>query len=229
GVKTQLRFGKLYVTAVASTQRGKSEAIEINTGVDGGQGREFELKASDYDENRHFFLGHFFRENYERWLTAIPQPNSGVYVQRVEVYLANRQSNTQTLRNVAGFMDLGEGQVIYNPNISGNSTAQGANTNNANNLYAALRGNPAFRNVDQINQPLNSQFGMVRGTDYEVNNSARKLDETAYTRNREMGFITLTRPLQNDEALFVSYENTYRGQTFEVGELTGTQNTPAVL
>lgn len=228
GVKTQLRFGKLYVTAVASTQRGKNESIEISTGIDGGQGREFEFRASDYDENRHFFLGHFFRENYENWLRAIPQINSGVYIQRVEVYVMNLQNNTQTLRNIAGFMDLGEGEVIYNPNISANNIAQGANSNNANNLYAALRGNPAFRDANQINQALNSQFGMVKGTDFEIVNTARKLDESEYSINKELGLITLTRKLQNDEVLAVSYEYTYRGQTYQVGELTGDyQDVPA--
>ena len=74
GVKTQLRFGKLDITAVASTQRGKSDEIEINGGADGGQGREFEIRASDYEENRHYFLGHFVRKNYEGWLRGIP-PN----------------------------------------------------------------------------------------------------------------------------------------------------------
>ncbi|MCK5103874.1 MAG: cell surface protein SprA, partial [Cyclobacteriaceae bacterium] len=94
GVKTQLRFGKLDITAVASTQRGKSDEIEINGGSDGGQGREFEIRASDYEENRHYFLGHFFRKNYETWLRGIPQIISGLNITRVEVYVINRQNNT---------------------------------------------------------------------------------------------------------------------------------------
>ena len=57
GIKSQLQFGKLFVTGVASTQRGKHDEVSIEGG--GVQGREFEIKASDYDENRHFFLGHF--------------------------------------------------------------------------------------------------------------------------------------------------------------------------
>ena len=52
GIKTQLQFGKLYVTSVLSRQQGQSEVLTIESGF---QGREFEVRASDYDENRHFF------------------------------------------------------------------------------------------------------------------------------------------------------------------------------
>ncbi|MEM8566687.1 MAG: cell surface protein SprA, partial [Bacteroidota bacterium] len=106
GVKAQLQFGDLFVTTVASTQRGKSETIEIEGG--GGQGREFEILASNYDENRHFFLGHFFRENYERWVAGVPLISSGVNVTNVEVYVVNRNNDTETLRDVVGLMDLAE-------------------------------------------------------------------------------------------------------------------------
>ncbi|MCR9084117.1 MAG: cell surface protein SprA, partial [Cyclobacteriaceae bacterium] len=112
GVKTQMQFGKLNVTAVASTQRGRRDNLTIDAN---GQGRTFEIQGSEYDENRHFFLGHFFRENYERWLRGLPQVLSGVNVTRVEVYIMNRAANTETLRNFAAFMDLGEGRELLNP------------------------------------------------------------------------------------------------------------------
>src|SRR5688500_11498573 len=112
GIKAQLQFGKLNVTAIASTQRGKVESIDI-PGGGSGQGRPFEIVASNYDENRHFFLGHFFRNNYRKWISNLPQIISGVNVTRVEVYVLNRNSETQTLRNVIGLMDLGEGQRIH--------------------------------------------------------------------------------------------------------------------
>ena len=73
----------------------------------GGQGRPFEIIASNYDENRHFFLGHFFRDHYSQWIANPPQIISGVNITRVEVYILNRNNDTQTLRNVVGLMDLG--------------------------------------------------------------------------------------------------------------------------
>ncbi len=218
GVKTQLRFGKMYVTAVASTQRGKSESIQINGGSDGGQGREFEIRASDYDENRHFFLGHFFRDNYESWLKFMPQVTSRVNINRIEVYIINRQNNTQTLRNVAAFMDLGEGKVIYNNEqvTSNTGNQQAPNANNANTLYQQLSNDPSLRTVDN----LNSIVGLTKGTDFELVTTARKLDLTEYNFNTELGLISLNRKLQNDEMLAVAYEYTYQGQKFKVGELT---------
>ncbi len=221
GVKTQLQFGKLYVTALASTERGKTDEIEINGGVDGGQGREFEIRASDYEENRHFFLGHFFRKNYENWLRGIPQIISGVNVTRVEVYVINRQNNTETLRNFAAFMDLGEGETIYqkdNPLVAPGKG--GPNANDANSLYKNLTSTSGTRDVDQVTNILESNFNFAKATDYEIITAARKLDEREYTINRQLGYISLLRKLQSDEVLAVAYEYTYNGHSYKVGELT---------
>ena len=221
GVKTQLRFGKLDITAVASTQRGKSDEIEINGGSDGGQGREFEIRASDYEENRHYFLGHFFRKNYETWLRGIPQIISGLNITRVEVYVINRQNNTQTLRNFLAFMDLGEGEVVYqkdNPKVG--PGRGGANRNDANNLYAEISSDPNLRNIDNAADILESEYNFDKATDYESITAARKLDEREYTLNRQLGHLSLLRRLQSDEVLAIAYEYTFNGQVYKVGELT---------
>jgi len=221
GVKTMLRFGKLDVTAVASTQRGKVDELEINGGSDGGQGREFEIRASEYEERRHYFLGHFFRQNYEQWLRAIPQIISGVNITRVEAYVINRQNNTERLRNFLAFMDLGEGDVIFqegNPNVG--AGRGGANRNEANDLYASITSTPGLRDIDQAADILNSQYNFTKATDYESVTAARKLDEREFTINRQLGTLTLLRKLQNDEVLAIAYEYTYNGQVYKVGELT---------
>jgi cell surface protein SprA len=221
GVKGQFRFGRLYVTAVASTQRGRSDEIDISGGANGGQGRQIEIRGSDYEENRHFFLGHFFRDNYESWLRALPQILSGLNITRVEVYVINRQNNTETLRNFGAFMDLGEGTVIYRPESPAVGPGLGGpNRNEANLLYASLTSTPGIRNVDEIANILESNFGFFKATDYEVVTAARKLDEREYIVNPQLGYISLMRRLQNDEVLAVAYEYTYNGQSFKVGELT---------
>ncbi len=221
GLKTQLQFGRLSVIALASTQRGKIEEMTVNTGGVSGAGRKFELRASDYEENRHFFLGHFFRDNFEKWLRGIPQVISGVKVTRVEVYVINRQNNTRTLRNFAAFMDLGEGSVIYqdtNPKVApGNG---GPNDNSANKLYAELNNTPGTRDVDQITNILESDFQFTKGTDYEIITAARKLGQDEFTVNTQLGYISILRKLQSDEALAVAYEYTYNGHPYKVGELT---------
>ncbi|MDX5477373.1 MAG: cell surface protein SprA, partial [Cyclobacteriaceae bacterium] len=219
GVKTQMQFGNLFVTSVASTQRGRRDELIIEAG---GQGRQFEIQGSNYDENRHFFLGHFFRENYERWLRGIPQILSGVNVTRVEVYIMNRANNTETLRNFVAFMDMGEGSRIFkpnNPNIGTGNPAAPA-SNNANLLFGNLTSNPSFRPFDTGSSAIESSLQITRGIDFEQVSGARKLAPTEFFFNRELGFISLTRRLQNDEVLAVSYEYTYNGQVFKVGELS---------
>ncbi|WP_194974960.1 T9SS outer membrane translocon Sov/SprA [Aquiflexum lacus] len=219
GVKTQMQFGKLFVTGVASTQRGRRDELVIEGG---GQGRQFEIQGSAYDENRHFFLGHFFRENYERWLRGLPQILSGVNITRVEVYIMNRAQNTETLRNFTAFMDLGEGSRLFkpeNPNIGpGNPGAPASN--GANLLFNNLNSNPAFRPFDTGSGAIESTLDLVRGSDFEQVNGARKLAPTEYIFNRELGYVSLSRRLQNDEVLAVSYEYTFNGQVYKVGELS---------
>ncbi len=219
GVKTQLQFGNLFVTAVASTQRGRRDELVIEAG---GQGRQFEIQGSNYDENRHFFLGHFFRQNYERWLRGLPQILSGVNVTRVEVYIMNRAQNTETLRNFLGFMDLGEGERIFRPDnpAIGPGTPGAPTHNGANLLFANLTSNPAFRAFDTGPGAIEGSLNLTKGSDFEQVNGARKLAPTEYIFHRELGYVSLTRRLQNDEVLAVSYEYTFNGQVFKVGELS---------
>ncbi len=218
GVKAQMQFGKLFVTTIASTQRGKVASIEI-PGGNSGQGRPFELVASGYDENRHFFLGHFFRDNFQGWLANPPQIYSGINITRIEVYILNRNNDTRTLRNVVGLMDLAEPKRIYNASVT-SSGANLPNTNEANNLFADVRN--FDRNANEINTLLDSYFAGEgnNGTDYEKITGARILSPTEYTFHKQLGYITLTRKLQNDEAIAVAYEYTYNGRSYKVGELS---------
>lgn len=219
GFKTQMQFGRLYVTALAASQRGSTESIEVEGGV---QRNEFDIRVSDYDENRHFFLTHFFRDNYENWLRSIPSVISGLQISRVEVYVLNRNNNTETLRNFAAFMDLGEGQVIFqddNPFI-GPGTPGAPADNESNRLFESITGDDRLRSPDQVSSVLESDYGLERSQDFEKVTGARKLAPSEYYFNRELGFISLSRQLQNDEVLGVSFEYNYQGRNYKVGELS---------
>jgi cell surface protein SprA len=221
GVKTQMQFGKLFFTGVAATLRGSIESIEI---MGGAQGAQFELRASDYDENRHFFLGHFFEKNFstDKWLRALPQVVSGVNLTRIEVYIINRQNNTQNIRNVVGFMDLGEGEIIYrnqNPRI-GPGAGDVPTGNQANKLFSELITEPAIRQADLASEQIQRLFNLEKGIDYENVNGARRLSPEEFFFNPQLGFVSLFRRLQNDEMLAVAYEYTYQGVTYKVGELS---------
>ena len=219
GAKTQLQFGKLFVTGVASTQRGKHDEVSIEGG--GVQVRDFEIRASDYDENRHFFLGHFFRDKYEQWLKFIPQITSGVKVTRVEVYVVNRNNDTQLQRNITAFMDLAEGRVIYQQFDGEAIPGLGdvPNQNDANQLYNSLTG--INRDVNQIDGILETfPYNMVKATHYDKINNARKLEDREYSFHEQLGYISLNSPLRSDEVLAVAYEYSFNGINYKVGELT---------
>ena len=217
GLKTELQFGKLFITGILSRQQGKSESVKIENGA---EGRNFEILSSNYDENRHFFLGHFFRDNYENWLSSLPQVISGLNISRVEVYILNRNNNTETLRNFLALMDLGEGSKIHKPSNSniGNGV-EGPNDNTANKLFASLIDQPNLRNIESVNEIMKNDFSLVNSIDFEKVTSARKLSDTEYKVNGTLGYISLLRKLQNDEVLAVSYEYTYNGKRYQVGEL----------
>lgn len=218
GVKAQMQFGKLNVTTVASTFRGEVSTVSVD-GDDDGQGRSFEIIASNYDENRHFFLGHFFRTHFRSWIANPPNIISGVNITRVEVYVINATSDTETTRNVVSLMDLGEGSVIYNGAV--NSTNSSSPTDNdANDLYDYVTS--LDRSPDKINSTLENYFegSSNNGLVFEKISSARKLASTEYTYHSTLGYISLSVALDDDEALAVSYEYTYNGKAYQVGELS---------
>jgi cell surface protein SprA len=221
GIKAQLQFGKLNVTTIATTQRGKTSSLDLGGGGPGGtgQGTPFQIIASQYDENRHFFLSHFFRDNYTKWVATTPQIHSGVYITRVEVYVLNRANETSTLRSVVAFMDLGENAPhIYSDKVA--ELVKGASDNKNNSLGGHIASLQSA-NIDNITGLLeNGAIPLRNGVDFEKITSARRLNETEFTFHRQLGYITLSRKLQNDEVLAVSYEYTYRGVPYKVGELS---------
>ncbi|AQG82210.1 cell surface protein SprA [Spirosoma montaniterrae] len=222
GIKTQLRFGRLNATVVGSQQRSRKSEIVLRGGT---SNRPFEIRADQYDENRHFFLSQFFRATYESSLKTLPQVTSGVNVTRVEVYVTNRTNTTETLRNVVGFQDLAEGNPYSqnNPNLppfSRNNRTPASNE--ANGLFSRLTSNATdpFRQVDQTNEALTTRFQLQKGTDYDLLRGAKRLTDREFKLQPELGYISLVTPLRNDEILAVAYEYTYQGRRYKVGELT---------
>ena len=218
GLKTDLQFGRLKATIVASQQKSSKERIVLRGGA---QGREFELRADTYDENRNFFLSQYFRNIYERSLTTTPTITSGVTVTRMEVYVTNRTTTTESLRNIVGFTDLGEPAPYKDANTNLqpiNRTSPAANA--ANGLFANLQTNTAFRQVDNTNAAVTA-LGLAKTTDYELLRGAKKLvAERDYIFHPQLGYISLTNTLRNDEVLAVAYEYTLNGRSYKVGELT---------
>ena len=220
GVKTTMQFGKLTATALISQQQSESKTVNASGGA---QTTPFEIRADAYDENRHFFLAHFFRDNYDKFASKLPYVSSGVSINRIEVWITNKQGNYEESRNIVGFMDLAENVHIGNDHwIS--ATAQQNPMNNSNSLYAEIKnGYPDARNINLVTQALEplSVYGIEGGQDYVKIESARKLTSSEYTLNSQLGYISLKSKLNADEMIAVAYEYTYNGQVYQVGEFSG--------
>jgi len=219
GIKSALRFGNLTITSVISKQEGKSKVINLEGGA---QSNEFEISASDYEANKHFFLAQYFKDNYDRALQNLPIVNSGVSITRIEVWVTNRSGNFENSRNIVAFMDLAENHDnIYSPII--NQVLQEPYPQDSiNNLYSMIVDNyPQVRNINQVASTLQAlEPNMVIGRDYEKVENARKLTSSEFTYNAQLGYISLNSALNADEVLAVAYEYTLGGKIYRVGEFS---------
>lgn len=220
GLKTEMQFGKLYVTTVLSQQKGESSVIEVKGGA---QQEEYEVSIDQYDANKHFFLSQYFRNNYERALATLPVVNSDITITKIEVWVTNKSSNYENTRNIVAFMDLGEANV-FNRIAEFNSQYPAGSVpfNTVNGLYNSAINNYGARDINAIINnltPLKGQ-GFYPGQDYEKVENARRLTEREYTLNERLGYISLNTALNSDEILAVAYEYTMGGKTYRVGELS---------
>nr|WP_233494456.1 cell surface protein SprA [Mesonia sp. K7] len=241
GVKAQLQFGKTTITGVFSEQNSERQTTNIQGGA---AVQEFEKFILDYDENRHFFLAHYFRDNYDRALENYPFINSNIQITRIQVWVTNRTNSAQALtdaRNIVAIQDLGEadpenvgvlldanGNPSNNPAFAGflNSSST-AYPNNSNNDFNPLGINGpqqsvltnAIRDVATVDQGFGSVSTEVsEGIDYAKLENARQLQPSEYTLNTQLGYISLNQRINNDEILGVAFQYTVNGQVYQVGE-----------
>ena len=214
GIRTDLQFGKLQLQMVLSQKESSSASVSSQGGQ---QITDFEIDASSYDENRHFFLAHFFRDCYDENMSMLPNIISGVQITRIEVWVTNKKSNYDNPRNIVAFTDLGETSHISNG--IWNALAGPAPSNGANDLYKRISSDyPAARDIDQVAVTLGSF--LEGSTDYEKLSNARKLSSSDYTLNSQLGYISLKNALSSDEVLAVAFEYTYGGNSYQVGEFS---------
>src|SRR5690606_3923886 len=161
GVKTQLQFGKTTITGVFSEQKSETRTV---TAEGGATITDFELFALEYDDNRHFFLAHYFRDNYDRALGLYPFINSNVQITRMEVWTTNRTSRTENVSNIVALQHSGESDRtnigLNRPPGGFRNVPRTAYPNNGNNDFtpfginagAQTILNPAIRDVATVRQ-----------------------------------------------------------------------------
>lgn len=213
GIRADLQFGKLKVNTVISQKETQSRTASSSGGV---QTTPFEFKADQYDENQHFFLGQYFRDNYDVATSKLPYVQSPVLITKIEVWVTNKQGKPDKTRNIVAFADIGEYDKIGNPLWQKGSV--NVPDNKANNLYSTINSSySAARNKDLVNDVLTGA-GLQSGQDFEKLENARELDPSEYTFNPKLGYISLNSALMSDQVLAVAYEYNKGAETYKVGE-----------
>lgn len=225
GFHTKLKFGKLTVDAVVSQKETSTENLRVQGGA---SAQEFEIRADEYEDNRHYFIAQYFRDNYNKALSTLPVVNSNIRIIRMEVWRTNVGAAVTNNRNILALTDLGEANP-QSPLVTG--IGMGENnikpSNNSNNLFVPgpagtpLINSSSIRSINNVTNLLQG-LGFTSGKDYEKIESARLLNPNEYTYNHQLGFISLSQPLANDQILAVAFQYQVIGDTtvYQVGELT---------
>jgi len=222
GIKTKLKFGRTTVTGVFSEQKAETKNISVQGGA---ETNTFKFKADQYEENKHFFLAHYFRNNYNNSLSSLPIIGSNINIVKIEVWRTNIGAPTTNNRNILALTDLGENSPSNTGNISDPVFGYPGRilpTNNSNNLTLKLD-TAKVRNINTVSDYLKgSPLYYNSGQDFEKIESAKKLAPTEFYFNSKLGFISLNSALNADQVLAVAFQYTIVGDDslYQVGEFS---------
>ncbi len=227
GIKTELQFGRLRVTGLVAQQNSEREQITLEGG---SQLQEFEVRANEYDENRHFFLSHYNRNVFEEALENLPQIKTLFRIEKIQVWITNDRREFNNVREIVAIADLGEPsrdkmtsnnpaiQPPFIPVYRDLTGAHGLPDNNANPIYSLLKANPRTELVDKVVSELRiPPFSFQQARDFEKV-TARQLSGTEFTYHPELGIVSVNINVNPDQVLGVSYQYSYKDSTFQVGQ-----------
>lgn len=240
GLKTELQFGHLRITAIASQQRSQQETQTIQNGA---TVQEFELRTDDYDENRHFFISHYHRNIFEDALSNLPYINNNLRVTNIEVWISDdRLDYQQNQTMICAIADLAEPDPelfsnpdadygidpAFQPAIFRDSRGLLLPENRTNELFGELIEDDETKRVERTNTRLEQVYGLNQPRDFNIF-QGRQLNPSEYTFNEQLGFISLNIRLRPNQALAVSYEYFYTQaceDVYKVGTITDEGSVP---
>lgn len=237
GLKTELQFGRLRITGLASQQRSRSSSIQVQNGA---SVQEFIITPNEYDENRHFFLSHYNRNTYERNLSNIPYIGTPHQIAQLEVWVSDdRPEYQENSTMIAAIADLGEpdpqaftSDPFYNPvNCQAkDDTGLCLPRNDANTIYKKILASKDIVDIDQVARQLTSpEFNLKRTQDFEVFRG-RRLSASEYTFHPKLGTLSLNFRLRPNQVLGVAYNYYYTSNCdtlYQVGQLSASSVHPA--
>ena len=164
-------------------------------------------------------------------MKSYPYIDSQVRITRIEVWITNQSNDTENVRNLVAFQDLAEidpkftsaDKLVNDFFLSNNSDLNPSN--GLNNFDPDRIGqnflNENIRDISNVSNGFSVGGNLFKeGSDYSILENARLLDQSEYTIDEQLGYISLNQSLNNDEVLAVSFQYSYNGEIFQVGEFS---------
>ncbi|HEX7072023.1 MAG TPA: cell surface protein SprA, partial [Rhodothermales bacterium] len=216
GIKSELQLGGVRLITVASQQEGEANALNIDGG---SETVEFEMKPTEYDANRHFFVGYYFRN---RWNEALSEPPNVIVsngfdrITDIEVWrLTSTTAEDENLRQAIALVDLGESPEILQ---LADGYEEEAVPGEVLDQYLDAE-IATLRTHDKPTDILEGVKGLQAG-DYQIGRFKKLERGRDYQIDPVLGYISLGSYLNDGEALAVSYRLVANGQLRRVGDLS---------
>ncbi len=207
GVKSVARVGALRLTSVVSQQEGEGQTETITGGA---REQQLSIRPADYENDRHFFLDFYNRQEFEGNMSNPQQLGQAYQLSEINVWIL--RESTQSFE--------GERQAIALVDLGVNRQADGSYglpTETADPFTES-----AF---EQFRDPAvgasAGDFGV--SPDEFVEGYFIPLQEGVdYELNRYLGYLSLKRNLGSRQALAISfkYVDPATGQTISIGDVS---------
>lgn len=207
GIKSIAQIGSLRLTSVVSQQEGEGQT-ETLTG--GAQERQLSIRPADYENDRHFFLDFYNRQQFEQNMSNPQQLGQAYQLSEINVWILRESTQSfEGERQAIALVDLG-----VNENTDGSYGLPNEETDpftdaTLNNFRDPSIGTSAADFGVNNDEFVEGYFiPLQEGVDYEI--------------NRYLGYISLKRNLGSRQALAISFKylDPQTGQTVSVGDLS---------
>jgi cell surface protein SprA len=210
GIKSKARIGALEVTSVLSQQEGKGQSQTISGG---SQTRDLNVAPNNYEDDRHFFLDFYARQEFEDAMADPVVLRRLFNIINIEVYLLNVSSQSEVGQRLGvALLDKGvrtaPDGTFFQPDEDFDPFSE------------------AF--LDQFRDPSTSvseaELG-VESSEMAQGYFIPLIEGVDYTVNQDLGYISLGRRLEPRQALAVSFS--YRdpsGNIIYVGDINQGDN-----
>ena len=207
GVKSIARVGPLKLTSVVSQQEGQGQ-VETITG--GAQEQRLFIRPAGYENDRHFFLDFYNRQEFEQNMSDPQQLGQAYQLSEINVWILRESTQAfEGERQAIALVDLGVNQ--NQDNTFGLPDEEADPFDEA--LFEQFRDPSTGASAGDFGVPSDEFvegyfIPLQEGVDYEL--------------NRYLGYITMNRSLGSRQALAISFKylDPQTGRTVSIGDVS---------